>query len=81
MYENRTYFDAQERDIVIMALMYLKNDHTAKDRRLLSIPSSKLIEEKVQLLIEDFVGPTWDEEGTAEEIKKQCDRLSRKWEC
>ena len=69
-------FSKQERNIIVMALMYLKNDYTEDDLIDLRLRDD-LLESKVQTLIEDFVGPTWDEEQTTENIKRETKKRSR----
>jgi len=80
-------FTDLEKNIIIMALMYLKNDYTPEDLEefggdwprwcLWSGDHGWYFEDKIQMLIEDFVGPTWDEEGTLEAIKLQTANHSR----
>ncbi len=73
--------DEKDRDIIIMALMYLKNDYTPEDLEALGLagPSTREMhfEAKIQELIEDFVGPTWDEEATDENIKMETKKRTR----
>ena len=78
-------FSEIERNIIIMALMYLKNDYTPDDLEDLGLADAASeigrewgFEEKVQHLIEDLVGPTWDEETTVENIKRETEKRSRK---
>ncbi len=74
-------FTDLEKNIIIMALMYLKNDYTPEDLEEFGITYDGdhgwYFEDKIQMLIEDFVGPTWDEEGTLEAIKLQTANHSR----
>ncbi len=64
--------------------MYLKNDYTPEDLEEFGRTyaeggrnAAMRFEDKIQMLIEDFVGPTWDEEGTLEAIKLQTANHSR----
>ena len=78
-----------EKSIIIMALMYMKNDYTPEDlkefdriapsqfRFIATEEGCAKFEDKIQTLIEDFVGPTWDEEGTLETIKRETANHSR----
>ncbi len=72
-------FTDLEKNIIIMALMYMKNDYTPEDLKELGLKgvSYDALEDKIQTLIEDFVGPTWDEEGTLETIKRETANHSR----
>ena len=79
-------FSEYEKRIIVMALMYLKNDHTPEDLEDLGLADAASeigrewgFEEKVHELIEDFVGPTWDEETTTENIKRETEKRSRKF--
>jgi len=69
-------FTELESNIIIMALMYFYNDHTPEDIKELSNPND--LKGEIETLIEDFVGPTWDQEGTLENIVKQTALHSRK---
>ena len=69
-------FSKQERNIIIMALMYFKNDYTEDDLIDLRLRDD-LLKPMVQTLIEDFIGPTWDEETTAKNIKRETEKRSR----
>ena len=75
-------FSELERNIITMALMYLKNDYTSHDLSDLGLDYVEMADgnefEKIcQILIEDFIGPTWDEETTAKNIKTETDKRSR----
>jgi hypothetical protein len=74
-------FTDLEKNIIIMALMYMKNDYTPEDLKELGLKATESgcakFEDKIQTLIEDFVGPTWDEEGTLETIKRETANHSR----
>ena len=74
-------FSEIERNIIIMALMYLKNDYTEDDFNDLNTlrfqPTKEKFEEDIQNLIEDFIGPTWDEETTVENIKRETEKRTR----
>jgi len=74
--------DEKDRDIIIMALMYLKNDYTPEDLEALGLagPSTREMhfEAKIQELIEDFVGPTWDEEATDENLRMETEKRTRR---
>ena len=72
----------QERNIVIMALMYLKNDYTPEDLESLGFGNTidkgwDEFEAVVQELIEDLVGPTWDEEVTTANLKTETAKRTR----
>lgn len=69
-------FNKQERNMIIMALMYLQNDYTEDDLIDLRMRPDTF-DPMVQALIEDLVGPTWDEEQTAENIKRETAKRSR----
>ena len=76
-------FGELEKKIIIMALMYLKNDYTADDLSDLGLDYVEVADgnefEKIcQILIEDFIGPTWDEETTTENIKRETEKRTRK---
>jgi hypothetical protein len=76
-------FEDRERNIIIMALMYLQNDYTFNDLKRLGFTALtgqdgvEAFEDKVQLLLEDFVGPTWDAKGTAESIEQERKKCTR----
>ena len=72
-------FNETERNIITMALMYLKNDYTEEDLADLGMGSCEgiLLERMCQEMIEDFVGPTWDEEATARNLEKYQQKLFR----
>ena len=69
-------FSKQERNIIIMGLMYLQNDYDEQDLIDLRM-RPETFDPMVQALIEDLVGPTWDEEQTAENIKREAKKRSR----
>ena len=76
-------FNEQEQNIMIMALMYLKNDYTQEDLADLRIGINgyeddwDLLEITIQKLMEDLVGPTWDEEATTENLKAATKKRTR----
>ena len=82
-------FNEQEQNIMIMALMYLKNDYTLRDLKELGYgktideftdvltPRIVAFEDIVQNLMEDLVGPTWDEEATTENLKAATKKRTR----
>ena len=71
-------FNKLERNIIVMALMYFKNDYTDDDLDGLGMPNLGMtVEETIHHMIEDFVGPTWDEEQTTENIKQETKKRSR----
>ena len=76
-------FSDLEKNIIIMALMYLKSDYTQDDLSNLGLmldlgeDTNAKFEQTCQTLIEDLVGPIWDEEGTAKAIKDQQLKLFR----
>ena len=52
-------FNETERNIITMALMYLKNDYTEEDLADLGMECKGILLERMcQEMIEDFVGPT-----------------------
>ena len=74
-------FNEQEKNIIIMALMYFKNESSVQDVKDLGFDINNRgcgeCQDMVQTLIEDFVGPTWDEEATAESIKMETEKRRR----
>jgi len=74
-------FSDQEKSIIIMALIYFKNDCSVEDIKELGFDVNDngcdTCETMVQTLIEDFVGPTWDEEATSEAIELRQLKLFR----
>jgi len=72
-------FNEIQKKIIIMSLMYFFNDYTPEDRG--DCGCEFWEEEKfdgvIQELIEDFVGPTWDEKTTDENIKRETRKRSR----
>ncbi len=72
-------FTKLEKNIIIMALMYFKNDYTEDDFDDLNAHprSPRQVEKVIEKLIEDFVGPTWDEETTTKNIKRETEKRSR----
>ena len=80
----------QERNIIIMALMYLKNDYTLRDLKELGFGKTVdefldpltcrviAFEDIVQNLMEDIIGPTWDEEATTANLKMAAERMQRR---
>lgn len=100
---NSSLFDEKERNIIIMALMYLKNDYTLRDlkelgygktideftdqsspvkpavplRAYFASPALLHFEDVVQNLMEDLVGPTWDEEETTANLKTETAKRTR----
>jgi len=76
-------FNEQEQNIMIMALMYLKNDYTPEDLADLRIGINgyeddwDLLEITIQKLMEDLVGPTWDEEATTANLKAATKKRTR----
>ena len=76
-------FNEQEQNIMIMALMYLKNDYTQEDLADLRIGINgyeddwDLLEITIQKLMEDLVGPTWDEEATTANLKTETAKRTR----
>ena len=75
------YLREQDRNIIIMALMYLKNDYTPEDLADLGIDDDgdgwTWLEETIQELMEDLVGPTWDEEATTANLKTETAKRTR----
>jgi hypothetical protein len=77
-------FNEQERNIIIMALMYLKNDYTQENTAALGFNPKGYIESYhhdfevvVHNLMEDLAGPTWDEEETTENLKTETEKYTR----
>jgi len=75
------YLREQDRNIIIMALMYLKNDYTPEDLADLGIDDDgdgwAVFEGTIQNLMEDLVGPTWDEEATTANLKTETAKRTR----
>ena len=73
-------FNETQKRIIIMSLMYFLNDYTADDQD--DCGCEFWEEEKfdgvIQELMEDFVGPTWDEQTTDENIKRETEKRTRK---
>jgi len=63
-----------------MALMYFKNDCSVTDIKNLGFDINDhgvgKCDDMVQVLIEDFIGPTWDEEGTAANLAEMQGRMT-----
>ena len=78
---NSSLFDEKERNIIIMALMYLKNDYTREDLEGLGFEDERfplqLFEVTIQNLMEDIIGPTWDEEETTKNLKTETVKRTR----
>jgi len=60
-------FSKQEKNIIIMALLYFKNDYSPKDQEELDFTLNESdeyinpeLETIIQKLVDDFIGPTWD---------------------
>jgi hypothetical protein len=78
-------FNEQEKKIIIMALIYFKGQYSVQDVKDLGFDINDNGVGKcgamVYELIEDFIGPTWDEEATAAqieaEVNKRTGRLQR----
>lgn len=74
-------FTDQETNIIIMALMYFKNESSVQDVKDLGFDINNRgcgkCQDMVQVLIEDLVGPAWDEEATAEFIKTETKKRTR----
>ena len=86
---NSSLFDEKERNIIIMALMYLKNDYTLRDLKELGYGKAideftnrscwefVEFEDVVQNLMEDIIGPTWDEDETTKNLKTETAKRTR----
>jgi hypothetical protein len=74
-------FSKLEKKIIIMALMYIKNDYTQENLEDLGIDDDRdgwdKFEATVQVLIEDFIGPTWDEEAKTAPLKTETAKRTR----
>ena len=74
-------FSQQEKNIIIMALMYFKNDYTPEDAEELGFDVEEMVQPELeaitQKLIDDFIGPTWDEETTTANVAKMQERMKR----
>ena len=74
-------FSDQEKDLIVMALIYFRNDCSVEDVKELGFDINdngvEKCEEMAQTLIEDFIGPTWDEEATAKALRGHQLRLFR----
>ena len=77
-------FNDQEKDLIVMALIYFRNDCSVEDVKELGFDINDngvdRCEAMAQTLIEDFIGPTWDEEATAEALSSHQLRLFRETE-
>tara|TARA_R110002051_G_scaffold16138_3_gene48906 strand:+ start:380 stop:637 length:258 start_codon:yes stop_codon:yes gene_type:complete len=74
----REMFNELEKNIIIMALMYFKNDYTDEDLDDLGMPDlGQTVEETTHHVIEDLIGPTWDEEATAISLEETQKRMKR----
>ena len=81
-------FTDQEKNIITMALMYFKNDYTRDDAEELGfdlvaeeddVCSNGVcldLETITQELIEDLIGPTWDEDQTAINVAEMQERMT-----
>ena len=81
-------FNEQEKNIITMALMYFKNDYTRDDAEELGFDLVAMdddvssegvclkLESVTQELIEDLVGPTWDEDQTAINVAAVQERMT-----
>ena len=74
-------FSEQESRMIIMALMYFKNDCSVTDIKNLGFDVNDngvgKCDDMAQALIEDFIGPVWDEEATAKAVDQQQLKLFR----
>jgi len=74
-------FNQQEKNLIIMALMYFKNESSVQDVKDLGFDINDRgcgkCQDMAQTLIEDFIGPTWDEETTAANVAKMQKRCKR----
>ncbi len=74
-------FSDQEKDLIVMSLIYFKNDCSVDDIKELGFDINdngvEKCEDMAQTLIEDFIGPTWDEESTADALEQHQLRLFR----
>ena len=74
-------FSDQEKDLIIMALIYFRIDCSVDDVKELGFDINnngvENCEEMAQTQIEDFIGPTWDEEATAKAWRGHQLRLFR----
>ena len=74
-------FSDQEKDLIIMALIYFRNDCSVDDVKELGFDINdngvEKCEAMAQNLNEDFIGPTWDEEATAKALRGHQLRLFR----
>jgi hypothetical protein len=62
-----TMFSKQEKSIIIMALLYFKNDYSPQDQKELDFDLNESdefinteLETIIQKLVDDFIGPTRD---------------------
>ena len=74
-------FSDQEKSIIIMALIYFKNDCSVEDIKELGFDVNdngcSKCETMAQTLIEDFVGPTWDEDQTDVNVAATQEQMTR----
>ena len=66
-------FNEQEKDLIVMSLISFRNDCSVDDVKELGFDINdngvEKCEAMAQTLIEDFIGPTWDEDATAEAMQ------------
>ena len=67
----------QEKNTIIRALMFFKKDCDSQDVDILNFDTREECQSVVQTLIEDFIGPTWDEETTTANINAVIKSLQR----
>ena len=67
----------QEKNTIIRALMFFKKDCDSQDVEILGFDTTEECQSVVQTLIEDFIGPTWDEETTTANIVAVIKDLTR----
>ena len=74
-------FNDQEKNLIVMSLIYFRNDCSVDDIKELGFDINdngvEKCEAMAQKLIEDFIGPTWDEEATADALALHQLRLFR----
>jgi len=72
-------FNEIQKKIIIMSLMYFFNDYTPEDQNDCGCEfwDTEKFDGVIQELIKDFVGPTWDEKTTDENIKRETEKRSR----
>ena len=80
-------FNELEKRVITISLMYFLNDYTEEDLNDCEqvvhslnydpVAARESLDKTIEELIESFVGPTWDEETTTKNIKRETEKRSR----